>query len=67
MLRERNSFRDNHTPYITKTLRKSCVGTQLEKKYLKTKTQTDLKLYKKHKKKVLSYAKREEENAISPL
>ena len=40
----------NHAPYITKTLRKVIIRrSQLETKYLKTKTQTDLKLYKKHK------------------
>ena len=40
----------DHTPYITKTLRKAIMRrSQLETKYLKTKTQTDLKLYKKHK------------------
>ena len=42
-------FRANHAPYITKTLRKAIIGRpQLETKYLKTKTYTDLKLYKKH-------------------
>ena len=40
----------NHAPYITKTLRKAIMcKSQLETKYLKTKTQTNLKLYKKHK------------------
>ena len=43
-------LRANHAPYITKTLRKVIMRrSQLETKYLKTKTQTDLKLYKKHK------------------
>ena len=43
-------FRANHAPYITKTLRKTIMRrSQLETKYLKSKTQTDLKLYKKHK------------------
>ena len=43
-------LRANHPPYITKTLRKAIMRrSQLETKYLKTKTQTDLKLYKKHK------------------
>ena len=43
-------LRVNHAPYITKTLRKVIMRrSQLETKYLKTKTQTDLKLYKKHK------------------
>ena len=40
----------NHAPYLTKSLRKAIMlRSQLETKYLKTKTQTDLKLYKKHK------------------
>ena len=40
-------FRANHAPYITKTLRKAIMRrSQLETKYLKTKTQTDLKLKK---------------------
>ena len=43
-------FRANHAPYITKTLRKAIMPrSQLETKYLNTKTQTDLKLYKKYK------------------
>ena len=47
---KRKLFRANHAPYITKTLRKAIMRrSQLETKYLKTKTQTDLKLYKKHK------------------
>ena len=42
--------RANHAPYITKTLRKAIMRrSQLETKYFKTKTQTNLKLYKKHK------------------
>ena len=40
--------------------------SQIETKYLKTKTQTDLKLYKKHKKFVLSFTKGKAENTISP-
>ena len=44
-------LRANHAPFITKTLRKAIMRrSQLETKYLKTKTQTNLKLYKKHKK-----------------
>ena len=40
----------NNAPYITKTLTKAIKRRpQLEIKYRKTKTQTDLKLYKKHK------------------
>ena len=43
-------LRANHAPHITKTLRKAIMRrSQLETKYLKSKTQTDLKLYKKHK------------------
>ena len=39
-------LRANHAPYITKTLRKAIIRrSQLETKYLKTKTQTNL--YKK--------------------
>ena len=40
-------LRANHAPYITKTLSKAVMDrSQLETKYLKTKTQTNLKLYK---------------------
>ena len=39
---------------------------QLETKYLKTKTQTNLKLYKKKKTFVVSYTKRKEENIMRP-
>ena len=43
-------LRTNHAPYITKTLRKAIMRrSQLETKYLKSKTQTDLELYKNHK------------------
>ena len=43
-------LRVNHAPYIAKTLRKVIMHrSQPETKYLKTKTQTNLKLYKKHK------------------
>ena len=43
-------LRVNHALYIAKTLRKAIMRrSQLETKYLKSKTQTDLKLYKKHK------------------
>ena len=43
-------LRANHAPYITKTLRKAIMRrSQLETKYLKSKTQTNLKLYKKRK------------------
>ena len=43
-------LRANHAPYITKTLRKVIMRkSHLETKYLKTKTQSDLKLYKKQK------------------
>ena len=60
-------FRANHALYITKTLRKAIKRrSQLETKYLKTKTQTDLKLYKKHKTFVVSYTRRKEEDIMSP-
>ena len=43
-------LRANHAPYIAKTLRKAIMRrSQLETIYLKSKTQTNLKLYKKHK------------------
>ena len=43
-------LRANHVPYTTKTLRKAVMRrSQLEIKYVKTITKTDLKLYKKHK------------------
>ena len=43
-------LRANHPPYITKTLRKAIKSrSQLETKHLQSKTQNDLKLYKKHK------------------
>ena len=43
-------LRANHAPYIAETLRKVIMcRSQLETKYLKTETQTDLRLYKKHK------------------
>ena len=43
-------IRANLAPYITKTLTKAIIRrSQLETKYLESKTQTDLKLYKKHK------------------
>ena len=41
-------LRPNHAPYITKSLRKAIMcRSQVETKYLKTKIQIDLKLYKK--------------------
>ena len=43
-------LRVNHAPYITKTLRKVIMRrSQLETNYLQSKTQTNLRLYKKHK------------------
>ena len=39
--------------------------SQLETKYLKTKTETDLKLYQKHKSFVVSYTRGKEENIMS--
>ena len=53
-------FRANYTPYMTKTLRKTTMrSSQLEPKYLKTKTQNDLKLYKNNKKFCSKLYKRE--------
>ena len=50
MILGKKFLRANHALYITKTLRKAIMcRSQLETKYLKTKIQTDLKLYKKHK------------------
>ena len=44
-------IRANHAPYITKILRKTIMHrSQLETKYLKTKTKIDFTLYKIHKK-----------------
>ena len=40
--------------------------SQLETKYLKSKTQIDFNLYKKHKTFVVSYTKGKEENTMSP-
>ena len=52
-----------NAPYITKTLRKTIMRKfQLETKHLKTKTQTDLKLYKKHKNFWSKFSKGKEEN-----
>ena len=59
-------LRANHAPYMTKTLRKVIMRrSQLESKYLKTQTQTDLTLYKKHKH-FCSKLKGKEENIMSP-
>ena len=42
-------LRANHAPNITNVLKETIMRkSQLKTKYLKTKTQTDLKLYKKH-------------------
>ena len=50
MLLRKKFLRANHAPYISKTLRNAIMRrSELETKYLKTKTQTNLKLYKKHK------------------
>ena len=48
----RNKFlRDNNAPHMTKTLRRAIMrGFELETKYFKRITKTDLKLYKKAKK-----------------
>ena len=49
-------LRANHATYITKTLRKAIMHrSQLDTKYLKIKSQTDLKLNKKHKTFVVGY------------
>ena len=61
-------LRANHAPYITKTLRKAIMPrSQLEKKYLKTKTQADLKVYKKHKNFCSKLYKRERRKYYVPL
>ena len=53
-------LRANHAPYITKTLRKAIMRrSQLETKYLESKTQTGFKLYKKHKNFCSKLCKRE--------
>ena len=63
----KNFLRANHAPYITKTLRKAIMRRcQLETKYLKTKTKIDPKLSKSIKTFVVSYAKGNEENIMSP-
>ena len=50
MLLRKKFLRANHAPYISKTLSNAIMRrSELETKYLKTKTQTNLKLYKKHK------------------
>ena len=60
-------LRAYHAPFITKTLRKDIMRrSQLDTKYLKTKTQTDLKLYKKHKNVSISYTKAKEEYIMCP-
>ena len=60
-------LRPNHVPYITKTLRRVIIGRfQLETKYLKTKSQTDLKLYKKHKIFCSKSCKGKGKNIMSP-
>ena len=61
-------LRANHAPYIGKTLRKAIMRrSQLETKYLKTKTQNDLKLYKKHKNFCSKLYKRERRKYHEPL
>ena len=47
---KRKLLRANHAPYMTKTLRKAIMRrSQLETKYLKTKTKENLNLYKKQR------------------
>ena len=54
-------LRANHASHITKTLRKMIMHrSQFETKYLKSKTQNNLKLYKKHKNFGSKLYKREE-------
>ena len=61
-------LRANHAPYITKTLRKTIMcRSQLETKYLKTKTQTNLKPYKKHKNFCSKLYKRERRKCYESL
>ena len=61
-------LRANHAPYITKTLSKTIMRrSQLETKYLKTKTQTDLKQYKKHKNFCNKLYKKERRKYYKPL
>ena len=61
-------LRANHAPYIAKTLKKAIMRrSQLETKYLKTKTQTDLKLYKKHKNFCSKLYKRKRRKYYEPL
>ena len=61
-------LRANHAPYITKTLRKAIMRrSQLETKYLKTKTQTDLKLYRKHINFCSKLCKQERRKYYEPL
>ena len=51
-------LRANHAAYITKSLRKTIMRrSQLATKYLKAKTQTDLKLYKNIQNYVISYTR----------
>ena len=53
----------NHAPYITKTLWKAIMHrSEFETKYLKTETENDLKLYKKHKNSSSQLSKRERNN-----
>ena len=61
-------LRANHSSYITKTLRKAIMRrSQLETKYLKTKTQTDLKLQEKHKNVCKKLYKREKRKYCESL
>ena len=61
-------LRANHAPYITKTLRKTIMcRSQLETKYFKTKTQTNLKPYKKHKNFCSKLYKRERRKCYESL
>ena len=64
---QKKFLRVNQAPYLTKTLRKAIMHrSQLETKHLKTKTQTDLKLYKMHKNFCIKFYKEERRNILSP-
>ena len=60
-------LKTNHAPYFTKTLRRTLVRkSQRETNYLKTKTQTDLKLYKNHKNVCSKLIQKEKESIMNP-
>ena len=60
-------LKTNYAPYFAKTLRKTLVRkSQRETNCLKTKTQTDLKLYKNHKNICGKLIEKEKESIMSP-